>query len=80
MKCDNKDTSQYGLVCGCITHNGFLTRAGYRALDRKAGSGYIDSMVSVSGPRRDEENCFFDEELIDEQYRRFLDGSEEGLS
>jgi len=34
--------------CGCFSHNGFLTRAGYRALDGVTRSSYVDTRVSVS--------------------------------
>ena len=66
----------YSKVCGCISHSGFLTRAGYRAVDAAAKSSEIDSRVSVSGLRRDETHMIFDEELLDEQHRRFLDAVE----
>ena len=59
--------------CSCHSHNGFLTRAGYRALDLAAQTSYLDRSVSVSGSRRDETTMIFDEGVIDEQHRRFLD-------
>jgi len=48
-----KKGDQYSLdcylqVCGCIAHNGFLTRAGYRALDGAAQPSYLDKVGSVS--------------------------------
>ena len=57
-------------VCGCITHNGFLTRAGYRALDGAAQPQYLDKVVSVSGTFLQIE-MIFDDGVIDEQHRRF---------
>jgi len=35
-------------TCGCLSHNGFLTRAGYRALDGADQVPYIDKVGSVS--------------------------------
>ena len=59
------------MVCGCITHNGFLTRVGYRKLDGAAQPCEVDKVVSVSGLRRDEQLMIFDDEVLDEQHRRF---------
>ena len=69
--------------CGCSSHNGFLTAKGLEeAAQRSAVSLeglaverpqlYLDKVRSVSGLRRDEIPMEFHEELIDEQYRRFL--------
>jgi len=65
--------------CNCMSHNGFLTRLGYRAVD----AGWpltgptecvrLDSIGSVSGLRRDETTMIWDEEILDEQHRRFLE-------
>jgi len=38
----------YLKVCGCISHNGFLTRAGYRAFDKAVQPSYLDKVGSVS--------------------------------
>jgi len=64
---------QYSMVCGCISHNGFLTRAGYRALDRADGLLEVDSTGSVSGLTRHDITMIFDDGVIDEQHRRFLE-------
>jgi len=37
---------------------------------------YLDKVGSVSAVRRDEAEVTFDDALLDEQYRRFLDGQE----
>ncbi len=68
----------YARVCGCIAHNGFLTRKGYRALDGAVQKSDIDSMVSVSASIRSDQGELFHEEIIDEQYRRFLGVPGEG--
>ncbi len=72
MTCSRRGYEQ---VCGCISHNGFLTRAGYRALDKAASQSYLDIEGSVSALRRDETMFIFDDEVLDEQYRRFLSSS-----
>jgi len=64
-------SSFYEKVCGCISHNGFLTRAGYRGLDGAAKLEYLDKSVSVSGSFPQIE-MIFDEGVIDDQHRRFL--------
>ena len=43
MFCDGDARS-----CGCLSHNGFLTRAGYRSFDVAAQRRYVDKPVSVS--------------------------------
>jgi len=68
--------SLYEKVCGCISHGGFLTRAGYRGVDKAAQRRYLDTMDSVSGSRRDETQLIFDEDIIDEQHRRYLNALE----
>ena len=63
------------------SRNGFLTRAGYQLAQQLSLEGlaprdvpeYIDSMVSVSENGRNVGMTIFDEGVIDEQYRRFLD-------
>ena len=67
------------------SRNGFLTVRGYaenaerislEGLAPRGELGYIDSRVSVSGLRRDEEFHVFDDRVIDQQYRRFLESSD----
>ena len=68
------------------SRNGFLTERGYELAQQISLEGLtpvgdsvrVDIPVSVSGERRDETFLIFDEELIDEQYRRFLSVPEEG--
>ncbi len=69
-----------GQPCMCLSHNGFLTRAGYQAVDDGYGgvdarwdSCYLDKVGSVSAMPEPELNMFFDDEVIDEQHRRFLE-------
>ena len=66
------------------SRNGFLCSKGLEeaaqrfSLEGLAPRGvpeYIDNRVSVSASRRDEIRLAFDDELIDQQYRRFLSGS-----
>ncbi len=67
------------------SRNGFLCRKGLEEAAQRSLEGfevdathpfeYLDVVGSVSGLRRDEEPHVFDDELIDSQYRRFLDGS-----
>ena len=72
--------------CNCLSHNGFLTVRGYaeRAqreaapipeLDFLADAGYIDKVVSVSAsPEAGSLYAGVPDALIDQQYRRFLNG------
>jgi len=71
------------MTCGCTSHNGFLTDLGYaqvaqRELERHGVDSmdmveYLDKVGSVSGsPMRD---LHWDDALIEEQYRRFHNGS-----
>ena len=62
-------------ICGCLAHNGFLTRAGYEALDIADGSRYLDKVGSVSALVEGEGDHVFDDQLLENQYRRFLNGS-----
>ena len=64
--------------------NGFLTAKGLKeAAQRFSLEGlaprvvpeYVDKVGSVSGLRRDEEFHVFDDQVIEEQHRRFLNGS-----
>ncbi len=79
MRCDIA-RGQLGLVCGCSSHNGFLTRRGYelargQGVDKAEASRYLDKVGSVSALVEVEEFHVFDEQLIDQQYRRFLSAS-----
>ena len=71
--------------CGCHSHNGLLLSPEGLAqrepefaddpgvgLPRSDYRSILDKVGSVSGARRDEMMLEFDDELIDEQYRRFL--------
>ncbi len=69
------------MKCGCFSHNGFLTERGYAELAQRElefgevdvlpHSSYVDSRVSVSALVEFE----FNDEILDQQYRRFLHGS-----
>ena len=59
--------------CGCLSHNGFLTRSGYAAVDAgyhgvdgRWDACYLDKVGSVSGSRRDEAAMIFDDGVLDE--------------
>jgi len=70
------------MTCDCRSHNGFLTAKGLEetaqrrlvlaAVDAVGMSRYLDKVGSVSGLRRDEISMIFDDALLDEQHRRFL--------
>jgi len=68
---------------GHHSRNGFLTRKGIRVaqqfslegLTPNERSATIDTVGSVSGLRRDEAFLVLDDEQLDQQYRRFLNGS-----
>ena len=71
---------------GHHSRNGFLTGRGYaeaaqrfaarsREVDAMAPKRYLDSRVSVSGLDEDEDlYMHVTESLVDQQYRRFLNG------
>jgi len=70
--------------CSCRSHGSFLTAKGLeeaaqRGVDRAhqlaiwGRDGYLDKVVSVSGLRRDETDHVWDDRILDQQYRRFLD-------
>jgi len=68
--------------CGCNSHGSFLTAKGLKeaaqrfSLEGLAPRGeleYVDKVGSVSGLRRDETHWV--DELLEEQYRRFHNGS-----
>ena len=71
------------MTCGCTSHNGFLTSRGLREVAQRSLEGlevdamdesrYLDKVGSVSGARRDETDHVFDDQVLDEQYRRFLE-------
>ena len=71
--------------CSCRSHGSFLTAKGLEeaeqrrfapedipGVDKRQLSLYLDKVGSVSGLRRDEALCDYQ---LDEQYRRFLNGS-----
>jgi len=71
-------------ACGCYSHNSFLTKRGYElvaqrelefsvGVDTEEPFRYLDRVGSVSGslsPR-----LHWDDAVIEEQYRRFHNGS-----
>ena len=75
--------------CGCNSHGSFLTAKGLEeaaqrsslegllplGVDSKDESQYLDKVGSVSALVEVEGSNVFDHELIDSQYRRFLNGS-----
>ena len=74
------------MTCRCSSHNGLLTAKGLAEAAQREDTFdgglavgtcglYLDLEGSVSGLRRDEEYHVFHDELIEEQYRRFLSGS-----
>jgi len=73
--------------CSCRSHNGFLTakglaeareRSGLVGVDRQHELLYLDRGCSVSGLVEVEEDHVWDEEILDEQFRRWIFGSSEG--
>ncbi len=74
------------VTCKCLSHNGFLTRRGLAeaaqrevdcyGVDAMWAIDYVDCSVSVSGLRRDEDPyAHIPDQLLDEQARRFHNGS-----
>ena len=67
-------------TCGCHSHNGFLLSPeglAQRELELPGVDGmelsrYLDIDRSVSGPQ---ETLSWDDALLEDQYRRFLNGS-----
>ena len=74
--------------CRCHSHNGFVVGKSPKGLAQRSLEGFdvlevaergvdrpviLDRSGSVSGSRRDEIKMIFDEGVIDEQHRRFLD-------
>ena len=72
------------MKCGCSSHGGFLTGKGLEETAQRSLEGlevdgmdksrYLDKVGSVSGLRRDGDLHVFDDDLIEEQHRRFLNG------
>ena len=64
-------------LCGCMSHNGFLTRLGYAAHDAgwpltgPTNCARFDTSGSVSAMAEAEDNHVFDDQLLDNQYERF---------
>ena len=75
--------------CLCLSHNGFLTRAGYAVAASRRDSPYLsplgvdgftdlcylDKVGSVSALAETETTLWLPEDLTDEQYRRDRYGS-----
>ncbi len=69
--------------CSCHSHNGFqLSPEGLAqrefelpGVDNMEAISYLDKVGSVSGLRRDEDLYVMEDEMIDQQYRRFYNGS-----
>ncbi len=67
--------------CRCHSHNGLLLGSGTepvaQAVEKALRAGrqraIVDIPCSVSGSRRDEITMIFDDGVLDEQHRRFLD-------
>ena len=73
------------MKCQCLSHNGFLTDRGYAEVAQRSLEGlesvdmfadmcYLDKVGSVSALVEVEENHVFDDQLLDNQYRRFHNG------
>ena len=54
--------------CGCLSHNGFLTKAGYRWVDMGESVQYLDMVRSVSA-MPEPETIFVDDVVIDQEAR-----------
>jgi len=74
------------MTCRCSAHNGFLTVKGFKEAAQRNNSrstgltdrdffAILDSPVSVSGLELERDFHVFDDNLIDEQYRRAVSGS-----
>ncbi len=74
--------------CECLSHNGFLTAkglkeaeqrelelAGFRGVDKSMAPWYLDKVGSVSALVEVEGDHVFDDQLLEDQYRRFHNGS-----
>ncbi len=62
------------MQCDCFSHNGFVTRVGREGLTEGREGVRLDKVGSVSAMVEVEDH-WADEKVIDEQYRRFLNGS-----
>ncbi len=75
--------------CGCYSHGGFLTAKGLEETALRSSVGpelagrvatrYLDRVGSVSGLRRDEITMIFNDGVLDEQHRRFLEQLSEAV-
>ena len=72
------------MKCGCTSHNGFLTERGIELAEQTSLEGldplgvpeYVDRVGSVSGLELERDlYAFVDDVQLDQQYRRFLNGS-----
>ncbi len=73
------------MSCNCYSHNGFITEAGRARLAQQLSleglaplgvSAYVDSRVSVSGLRRDEDMfALVSDKYLEDQAERFHNGS-----
>ena len=74
------------MKCECLSHNGFLTERGYAEVEQRSLEGlesrgvdtgpelqYLDKVGSVSGSPLTETH--WSDALIEDQYRRFHNGS-----
>ena len=70
------------VTCGCSAHNGFLTAKGLEeaaqqfsleGLVPRGECEYVDRVLSVSALTETEINMIFDDGVLDEQHRRFLE-------
>ena len=70
--------------CECVSHNGFLTKAGFALVAQQrslegltllSDSVRLDIVGSVSALAEAEDSHVFDDQVIDQQYRRFHNGS-----
>ncbi len=71
-------------ACKCLSHNGFLTAKGLKeaaqrevdvhGVDAMWSASYLDRVGSVSALAEAEAFFVFDDQLIENQYRRFLNG------
>ena len=73
------------MTCDCRSHNGFMTAKGLEEAAQRSFAGFdsrevgltgesdpvrLDRSGSVSGLRRDETPMIWNEEILDEQFRR----------
>jgi len=71
------------MSCSCLSHNGFLTSAGYAEVAQRSDGVYdtvdmfrdlcyLDRVGSVSALVEVEERFDWNDQLLDNQYQRFL--------